>query len=293
MTERSPPFTALRAVEAATRHRSFTGAARELQITHSAVSQSIRRLESELGATLFERKGGGMEPSVAALRLAETYSAAQDALVRAIREISDPTVATPLAVAMPADFARQWFASKLGALSQALPDLEVEVRTRANDTGSAVRLVWTDLPDGDTLYALTHVPVCRPDLADTLGIASAQDVVRAPLIAGPGASWSEWAQHCLSPSRVLRANAFDDASLALDAAVQGSGVALTNLFAAERHLESGRLVALPFEAPSSRGLALRTSGEVGEAAERFVGWLRSEIGRGAARLKRGPLQASL
>ncbi len=286
MTERSPPFTALRAVEAATRHRSFTGAARELQITHSAVSQSIRRLETELGATLFERKGGAMEPSTAALKLAETYSAAQDALVRAIREIADPEDIAALAVSMPPELARLWFTGKLAALSQALPDVEVEVRTRADDATSAVRLVWTDLPDPDALYELTHVPVCHPDLLETLGIEIAQDVVRAPLIAEPGASWSEWARHCLPSGRAPRAHVFDDSALAMDAAVQGSGVALTNLFAAERHLENGKLVALPFEAPSSRGLALRSSGaSMGEAAERFVSWLKLEIRRGAGRLK--------
>ena len=288
MTERSPPFTALRAVEAATRHRSFTGAARELQITHSAVSQSIRRLETELGATLFERKGGAMEPSTAAMKLAETYSAAQDALVRAIREIADPEDVAALAVSMPPELARLWFTGKLAALSQALPDVEVEVRTRADDATSAVRLVWTDLPDPDALYELTHVPVCHPDLLETLGLETAQDVVRAPLIAEPGASWNEWARHCLPSGRAPRAHAFDDAALAMDAAVQGSGVALTNLFAAERHIEAGKLVALPFEAPSSRGLALHSSGAgVGEAADRFVSWLKLEIRRGAARLK-GP-----
>ncbi|PIB96857.1 LysR family transcriptional regulator [Caulobacter sp. X] len=287
MTERSPPFTALRAVEAATRHRSFTGAARELQITHSAVSQSIRRLETELGATLFERKGGAMEPSIAALKLAETYSAAQDALVRAIREIADPEAISTLAVSMPPELARLWFSSKLSALGMALPDVEVEVRTRADDASSAVGLAWTELPDSQALYELTHVPVCHPDLLTTLGLETAQDVVRAPLIAEPGASWGEWAMHCLSPGRAPRAHVFDDPALAMEAAIHGSGVALTNLFVADRHLESGSLVALPFEAPSSRGLALRSAGAMGEAAERFVSWLKLEIRRGTARLKGG------
>ena len=288
MTERSPPFTALRAVEAATRHRSFTGAARELQITHSAVSQSIRRLETELGATLFERKGGAMEPSIAALKLAETYSAAQDALVRAIREIADPEAITTLSVSMPPELARLWFSPKLAGLGQALPDVEVEVRTQGDDSSSAVRLAWTDLPDPDALYELTHVPVCHPDLLETLGLRTAQDVIRAPLIAEPGASWAEWARHCLSSGRAPRAHVFDDPSLAMDAAIHGSGVALTNLFVADRHIESGALVALPFEAPSSRGLALRSAGAaMGEAAERFISWLKLEIRRGAARLRSG------
>lgn len=88
MPDPTPPFSALRALEAATRHRSFTWAARELQITHSAVSQAVRRLETELGTRLFERRGGMMEPSEAARRLAESYSAAARQLSEIIRDIT-------------------------------------------------------------------------------------------------------------------------------------------------------------------------------------------------------------
>jgi LysR family glycine cleavage system transcriptional activator len=88
MAERVPPFSALRAVEAASRHRSFTWAARELNITHSAVSQSIRRLEADLGAVLFARSGRAMEPSEAALRLAQTYQEAAKSLGEALRGIT-------------------------------------------------------------------------------------------------------------------------------------------------------------------------------------------------------------
>jgi len=84
----APPFTSLRALEAASRHRSFSSAARELNVTHSAVSQSIRRLEAELGTTLFERKGSAMEPSSAALRLARSYAEAAEALEAAILEVA-------------------------------------------------------------------------------------------------------------------------------------------------------------------------------------------------------------
>jgi LysR family glycine cleavage system transcriptional activator len=93
MAERVPPFSALRAVEAASRHRSFTWAARELNITHSAVSQSIRRLEADLGAVLFARNGRAMEPSEAALRLAHSYQEAAKSLGETLRGITGESVA--------------------------------------------------------------------------------------------------------------------------------------------------------------------------------------------------------
>jgi DNA-binding transcriptional LysR family regulator len=88
MSDPPPPFSALRALEAAARHRSFTWAARELKVTHSAVSQAVRGLEAALGTPLFERRGGAMEPSEAARRLAETYSAAAQQLTQVIRDIT-------------------------------------------------------------------------------------------------------------------------------------------------------------------------------------------------------------
>src|SRR2546430_17361755 len=64
-----PPLETLRVFEVACRHGSYTEAARELHVTHSAVSQRIRQLEEELGLTLFERQGNRKEPTPSGLRL--------------------------------------------------------------------------------------------------------------------------------------------------------------------------------------------------------------------------------
>src|SRR3984893_17882845 len=58
-----PPLETLRVFEVACRHGSYSEAARELHVTHSAVSQRIRQLEEELGLTLFERQGNRMVPT--------------------------------------------------------------------------------------------------------------------------------------------------------------------------------------------------------------------------------------
>ena len=56
MTARLPSLNGLRAFEAAARHLSFTNAASELNVTQTAISHQIRRLEEELGIRLFVRQ---------------------------------------------------------------------------------------------------------------------------------------------------------------------------------------------------------------------------------------------
>ena len=51
-----PSLNGLRAFEAAARHRSFTLAADELNVTQTAISHQIRRLEEQLGIRLFVRR---------------------------------------------------------------------------------------------------------------------------------------------------------------------------------------------------------------------------------------------
>lgn len=56
-----PSITGLRAFEAAARHRSFTRAAIELNLTQSAISHQIRKLEELIGAPLFDRAGNDIQ----------------------------------------------------------------------------------------------------------------------------------------------------------------------------------------------------------------------------------------
>lgn len=284
MSDRPPPFTALRAVEAASRHRSFTSAARELQITHSAVSQSIRRLELDLGTRLFERKGGAMEPSSAALRLAQTYSEAQDALSRAMREIVGPRTGAALAIAMPAALGRLWFAAKIGRLNEALPDVEVQISTREGGEGADVALAWVSKAVKGALCELSYLPLCAPDLAAKLAKGQPKALLRSPLIADSAERWGQWVARWAPGAQPPRAHLFDDPSMALDAAAQGGGIVLSNVFAAEAHLVSGRLIALGYEVSAGQWLTARIQAqpEALEAAERFVMWLRLELRRSQA-----------
>lgn len=286
MTARPPPFSALRAVEAASRHRSFTWAAKELNITHSAVSQSIRRLEADLGTPLFQRRGGAMEPSEAALRLAGTYSEAAQSLERTLREVTGATQAGVLSVAMPAALGRLWFGGKLSRLTEAMPDLKVDIRiggaeTPAANSDLAIVFAPAEGREADAVSPEVQTfPVCSPRILKERDLSTPGLVVRAPLIAAGVGDWGHWSDRFGVPS-VSPAYAFDDAGMALEAAAQGAGVLLTDVFSAEAQLESGKLVALPLEAPTGRHMLLESRSQTGKAdlISRFSLWLRLEVGR--------------
>ena len=66
-----PSLFALRALEAAARHGSYSAAARELGVTQGAVSQQIRSLETRFGTRIFTRRGNRMVPTPVAARFAD------------------------------------------------------------------------------------------------------------------------------------------------------------------------------------------------------------------------------
>ncbi len=87
MSYYSLPLTALRAFEAAARHTSYSRAAEELGLTHGAVSHHIKALETLLGVTLFQRKGGRMIPTEHGQRLAVHAVEGFDNLARGVDEV--------------------------------------------------------------------------------------------------------------------------------------------------------------------------------------------------------------
>src|SRR3954467_13036919 len=81
------PFPQLQAFLSVARHRSFSGAARELGVSRSAVSQSVRQLEEQLGVLLLTRTTRSVSLTDAGRRLVETAGPALGQLLSALREV--------------------------------------------------------------------------------------------------------------------------------------------------------------------------------------------------------------
>lgn len=248
---RLPPFFALRALEAAARHRSYSRAAGELAVTHGAVSQQIRKLESELGARLFERQGNAMVPTPEAQRLADEVARGLGILHNAVGAFAAAAERDPLVVSLDPQFATRWLPPRLSRLlsDPAGANLELRAEERRADfvtdgVDVAVRYGaghWEGL-EAAHLFTETLFPVCSPAVLAVHPMGGPHEVLTAPLVHHRHRPWSLWfaafGLEAPRPSGPM----FDDSLLVVEAAAEGLGVALARSGLVEADLASGRLV---------------------------------------------------
>src|SRR5436309_15612755 len=82
------PYQQLQAFLALARHRSFSGAARELGVTRSAVSQAVRQLEEQLRVVLLARTTRSVSLTDAGRRLVEEAGPGLGQAVAALTNVS-------------------------------------------------------------------------------------------------------------------------------------------------------------------------------------------------------------
>lgn len=247
---RLPPFIALRTLEAAARHKSYSRAADELFVTHGAVSQQIRRLEAELGLCLFARRGNRMEPTPAALQLAARVRKAVGILTDGVAEAEAQGKATPLVLSAVHAMAGRWLTPRLSRLPAAVGGLELQMSERLADfttdgVDCAIRHGRGPWPGVEQVALMTEhwFPVCSPALLARHPIREPADLARAPLLTHTDYGWDLWfAAQGLEAPPPRAGLSFDDSSVLVDAAIQGLGVALAREFLVVHPLAEGRLV---------------------------------------------------
>ena len=123
----TPPLAALHAFEAAARLGSFTGAARELHLSQSAVSQRVRALEAHLGAALFER----LPRSVRLTELGRAYlpavRSAFDDLSVATLGLFGSTTRRQLTVRVQISYATTWLMPRLDQFADAHSHIDLRI----------------------------------------------------------------------------------------------------------------------------------------------------------------------
>ena len=259
MAVRLPPLNALRSFEVAARHLSFSKAAEELHVTHSAVSHQIKALEEWRGAPLFRRVNRGLlltEPGQAYLRpVRESFQKLGEATWR----LKAKGRSGPLTVSVMPSFASKWLVPRLRTFRERHPDIDVRVSATPDlidfdrdDVDVAVRYGrgnWSTELRSDLLIRESMFPVCSPKLLEgPLSLKSIQDLRHHTLLTDYDWRvdfWQLWLDAAgvtdLVPKHSL---SFNYSNLMLQAAIDGLGVALTQNALAGDDLAAGRLVRL-------------------------------------------------
>jgi LysR family glycine cleavage system transcriptional activator len=302
-------LSALRGFDAVARHKSFRKAADEMHVTPAAVSQQIKGLEEQLGQLLFHRLPNGLALTRAGQAGLPLVRDALALLEDAAQLMAAQRGANSLTVWAAPSFAGKWLLPRLHRFVDKHPEVDLRLsasalliegaRTkgvissddlRRHGVDVAIRFGQGQYPGCkvDKLLPVSVVPLCSPRLMQgEHPLREPADLRYHTLLHDDTAyegrpDWASWLALAgvsdVDPDHGMR---FNHSALALDAAAEGQGVALTLRPLAEVDLASGRLV-VPFQESVELDVAyylisLPSAGET-EAPEiaAFREWLLDE-----------------
>jgi LysR family glycine cleavage system transcriptional activator len=253
MPRRLPPLNALKAFEAAARSESFTRAAQELNVTQGAVSHQVKALEATLGIKLFNRERQQLVMTEAGRDYLGVVRDALDRIAAGTERLMQRQSSGVLTVSTSPDFAAKWLVYRLGRFAENHPKIDLRVSAAAHQVDFAREDVDVAVRHGDGKWPGLDVvrlcserlfPVCSPKLvAGRNRIAAAPDLLKFPLLRlDDWKTWTRWFAAAGVVEPVAHGPVLNRASMLIDAAVDGQGIALARTALAAWDLINGRLV---------------------------------------------------
>ena len=291
---RLPSLSALRAFEAAARHLSFRRAGDELCVTHSAVSHQVKELERELGGPLFWRKGRRVELTEAGEALFPVLRDAFGRIGETTARLRERSAVGDLTLQVYVTVASRWLLARLHRFEAAHPDLSLRLSTSHQSwdfdaENVDIGLVYREPPLDPALawwplFRARLAAVASPGLVQGgLGLRQPAELVNHRLLGvyTAEADWPLWLEAAgVGQLADRRGPLFDSYLLALEAAIDGQGLALVPDFLAAADLKAGRVI-LPFAAaPPQRGgwyLVCRKERALDRRIGRLRDWLAAEV----------------
>ena len=305
MTQRLPSLNALRAFEAVARHLSLTKVAQELHVTPAAVSHQIKSLEADLGVSLLHRLKGSFVLTETAQTALPLLSGGFEQIAEAARRLRRDETQRFLTISVSPAFAVTWLVRRLGAFSAAYPEIEVRLQTTnvrtdfaSEGVDMAIRFGTGDYLGEQAIRLFDEVifPVCSPSLLG-LGpkLERPADLAAHTLLhvewtwsmtRGEPLDWQMWLRAAgAGEVDAQHGPRFSNAGLALQAAIEGQGLALGSESLAGDELAAGRLVR-PFDValPVNFAYYLVYPEDTAERPKiaSFRQWILSEIAAGAS-----------
>jgi len=300
MLRRLPSLNALKAFEAAARHESFTKAADELSVTQGAVSHQVKALEVELGLRLFNRERQRLVITDAGRSYLEVVRDAFDRLAAGTNRVLQLQTSGVLAVTTSPNFATKWLVHRLGRFIEAHPEIDLRVSGSHQHVDFAREDIDLAVRHGDgqwpgmsvtRLCAEELFPVCSPKfMRGRSALRSPEDLKRHTLLhVNDRRDWSQWLEAAdVKTTDIERGPIFNQAHMAIDAAVNGQGIALSRTALVAWDLCAGRLVRpfpLALKAPYAYWIVCPKSTADLPKISMFREWLLAEAAEDVQRMR--------
>ena len=251
----------IKAFEAAARSGSFAAAGSELNVSAAAVSRMVHLLEQRLGVALFERKANRLAMTAAGRAYQSGLTPIFDALASLTAQVTAPSGARVLTIGVGPTFAMRWFIPRLVDFRKEEPDIEVRITTGGaaapfgDDWSCGIKLGHGEWPGliAEPLFAADLTPVCTPRLANALkrpGDLKGPTLLR---VAHSPDDWPSWLKAASVARVTARGPEFQFYGQALQATVDGLGIAMGIRPYIDDDLAAGRLVA-PFDSSVPKGM---------------------------------------
>jgi LysR family glycine cleavage system transcriptional activator len=256
MDRRRLPLNALRAFEAVGRNLNMRRAAEEMCVSHSAVSQQIRKLEQMLDVDLFQRTNKGLQLTPPGSRLLGEVTSAIDNIVKATTMVSQDNAAPELRIACAPGIAADWLVPNIELFLHDYPEYHVRLDPIADlpkEVPSNLDLVMTWGRPAVSEDRVVQLPkssllaVCSPQLFQKLGgnPVTPRLIARQTLMhADSGMEWQQWFREAGMPELTSKRNLYLLAGyhLILDAIRRGFGIGLIARRFIENDISQGRLI---------------------------------------------------
>lgn len=287
MSRNLPPLNALRAFDAAGRHQSFSRAADELSVSHSAISRHVRGLESRLGVQLFRDLPRGVELTVVGQSYLERVLPALDAIAEATDDLAEVPRGRVTVNSEPL-FAEKFIIPRLARFQDAYPEVEVRLvaspslaDVERHEADIAVRFAHAgtlDVPS-DLLSSARIYPHATPELMRK-SITEPKDILKLPMLRDRTNNiWRQWfAAAGVQADELSEGGWRMKSPLAYEAGLNGLGVYLGSTECVSFDVNKGRLVRC-FDIGINDGAFYLVYGSRGvrrAAVKHFRTWLLDE-----------------
>lgn len=280
---RIPPLNSLRAFAAVAETGSFKQAAERLAVTHAAVSQQVKSLETRIGVPLVAKDGRGISLTDQGRQLAQDLDAGFSMIERGIARLAVETAEQPVHVTMSPAFAVEWLMPKLADFQQQHPEITLLLNPTSKllnpePGGPDVAIRYRDkrrpTPELPAILVTDMVIVGTPELIDGHQVDTPQSLTELPWLQELGTNEvADWLRYRgIVPDKPINISHMPG-NLIMSAVRRGDGLTYSARAFFLSDISSGQIVML-FSEPLFGLYYVQTRHDpIRPAVRTFVDWL--------------------